>query len=239
MKISELLISMAKWLGSPNNEAMLLAEYDDECLSIVASSCATAAEELKKAAELVDHIEPDQPSVLTAEGIDGLAEIATAFDESNDEGLKKQAAVIDELLLTIAAQPNITSQLKKLQDDRLEQLRLKYQQPREDQKKANGIPEIEKALQKAKIMQPTEIHDQPLVGRNCPSHVGAQLARVADHQWQCELGGEVYDYENGYTLENGTKVPGGGVQHQTDLVTHENHHAIFDTREGRLGTNKP
>ena len=239
MKISELLIAMASWLESPDNEAVLLAEYNDDCLDIVANSCVIAANELKKAAEQVDKIEPEAQSVLTPEGIEGLADIATAFDSSSDEGLKKQAAIIDELLLTIAAPPNVLAMRKDLLDNRIDELKKLYNEPREDLKKSNGISEIEKKLQKNKMMDKTMIHDQPLLGRNCADHPGAQLGRVGQDLWKCELDGKIYDYENGFTLENGTKVPGGSVSLQTNNSTYENHHALFDSREDRLGTNKP
>src|SRR5204863_141065 len=83
--ISEMLEAMASWLESPDNEAILLAEYDEECLKVVAQSCIEASAALKRAAEHVDIIEPAAESVLTPESLEGLANIAAAFDNSDDE----------------------------------------------------------------------------------------------------------------------------------------------------------
>ena len=48
MRIAELLTAIASWLESPNNEAMLLAEYDMDCLAVVGSSCVEAAHALRE-----------------------------------------------------------------------------------------------------------------------------------------------------------------------------------------------
>ena len=104
MRISEMLKAIASWLESPNNEAILLSEYNDDCLKVVSESCILASSALKKAAQEVDLIEPKEDSNLTPEAIDELAEIAYAFDASGDENLRKQASVIDELLLVETAE---------------------------------------------------------------------------------------------------------------------------------------
>ena len=39
IKSSEMLLAIAKWLESPENEALLLAEDDNDSLDIVATSC--------------------------------------------------------------------------------------------------------------------------------------------------------------------------------------------------------
>ena len=106
MRIAEMLKAVASWLESPHNEALLLAEYDENCSSIVAENCVLAAALLRNAAEEVDLIEPPEESNITPESLEQLANIATAFDASGDPELKKQASVIDELLLTIASPPN-------------------------------------------------------------------------------------------------------------------------------------
>src|SRR5271165_4529002 len=105
MRISEMLLAIAKWLESPNNEAILLSEENEECMRVVAETCLQAAEVIKLGAETVDMIEPKQDSSITPTSIETLAEIASAFDSSDNVDLKKSAAAIDELLLTIAAPP--------------------------------------------------------------------------------------------------------------------------------------
>lgn len=117
-----MLKAIASYLESPNNEALMLAEYDEDCSKIVAENCVLAAELLKNAAEQVDCLELPEESKLTEESLQGLANIATAFDSSGDEELKKQASVIDELLLTIAAPPNAYAARKDLEENRITEL---------------------------------------------------------------------------------------------------------------------
>lgn len=239
MRIAEMLHAIASWLESPDNEALLLAEYDEECLKVVADSCVEAASALKKAADKVDAIEPPEESKITSESIEELANLASALDSSGDESLKKQASVLDELLLSIAAPPNAYAERKDLQDRRLDELKKKYEQPREDLHKANLISDSEKAIEKSKMTKTFKINEAPLNTRYCPDHPGVQIARVGEHMWQCEMDKKTYNFETGYELNNGTKVPGGDVALQTSNSLNVPYHSIFDTREGRLGYNKP
>ena len=116
MRISEMLHAIASWLESPNNEALLLAEYDENCMKVVSESCVLAAALIKNAAEEVDHIEPPSESKITPESIQEIAALAAAFDASGDPGLKKQASVLDELLLSIAAPPGELTNKKAAED---------------------------------------------------------------------------------------------------------------------------
>ena len=237
MRIAELLTAIASWLESPNNEAMLLAEYDMDCLAVVGSSCVEAAALLKQAAEQVASIEPPEESKITSESIEELANLATALDSSNDPALKKQASVLDELLLSIAAPPNAYAERKDLQEQRLIELKKKYEQPREELRKSNKIADSERKIDQSQFTKQYAIMEAPLSTRYCPDHAGAQIARVGEHMWQCDLDKKVYNFETGFTLENGSKVPGGDVSQQTQNLNVPNH-AIFDTREGRLNTNR-
>jgi len=237
MRISELLTAMASWLESPNNEALLLAETDDHCMKVVAESCVLAAELLKRAAEEVDAIEPPAESVITPQSIDETAVLAAALDNSDDPQLKRIASVLDELLLTIAAPPGAVAEKKAAENDRLEELRKKYEQPRKDLHEYNKIGVSEKAIDKSNFTKDYKILEAPLSARSCPDHPGAQMARVGEHMFQCELDKKTYNYETGYTLNNGSKVPGGDVSLQTQGLE-TSFHQIFDTREGRLGYNK-
>jgi hypothetical protein len=236
MRISELLIAIASDLESPNNEAMLLAEYNDECLGIVAEHCVLAAALLRKAAEEVDSIEPAPESNITAESIEGLANLASALDSSDDLDLKKQASVIDELLLTISAPPHVLADKKANDDRRLDELRKKYEEPRKELEKTNLIADSQKAIAKSDMTKDYKILEAPLSTRYCPDHAGVQIARIGEHLWQCEMDKKTYDFESGFELNNGDKVPGGDVANQTQGLNMP-YHAIFDTREGRLGYN--
>lgn len=232
-----MLQAIASWLESPDNEALLLAEYDEDCLKVVAESCVEASAALKKAADKVETIEPAEESHITPESLQGLVQIANAFDASGDINLKKQASVIDELLLTIAAPPNALASRKDLEDNRLEELKKKYENPREELKKTNKIADSEKGIEKSKMTKQYSILEAPLSSRYCPDHPGTQIARIGEHLWQCELDKKTYNFESGFELNNGTKVPGGDVSQQTQNLNAPSH-AIFDTREGRLGTNQ-
>ena len=234
MKTSDMLITIANWLESPNNEAILLSEQDDDCLNIVANSCVEAATALRKAAEQVEIIEPTEESNITPESLDGLAEIATAFDQSNDPMLKKQASLIDELLLTIAASPKILSDKKAAEDQRILDLRNKYQQSKEWQDKDNKVSEAVNAIEKSPMMKEYRPMEAPLSTRYCPDHHGTPIMRVSDHVWKCELDKKEYDFNTGFTKLNGEKVPGSNVENQTKVYQGEAI-SVFDNRESRLG----
>ena len=237
MRIAEMLTTIAAWLESPNNEAMLLAEADENCMRVVAESCVLAAELLKKAADEVDAMEPPTESVINSESIEETAALAAALDATNDPQLKKMASVLDELLLTIAAPPGAVAEKRAAENGRLEELRKKYQQPRETLRDYNKIGKSEKAIEQSGFTKEYRILEAPLSTRYCPDHAGAQIARIGEHMWQCDLDKKTYNFETGFELQNGSKVPGGDVAQQTaglDIPFH----AIFDTREGRLGYNK-
>jgi hypothetical protein len=238
MRISEMLHAIASWLESPNNEALLLAEYDDKCMKVVSESCVLAAALLKTAADEVDGIEPAPESVITSESIQEIAALASAFDASGDPGLKKQASVLDELLLSIAAPPGALATKKAAEDYRLEELRKKYQNPTKELADTHKLADVEKAIDKSQMTKAYNVLEAPLSSRYCPDHPGAQIARIGEHLWQCELDKKMYNYDTGFTLINGNKVPGGDVSNQTQGLSVPTH-AIFDSREGRMGYNKP
>lgn len=236
MRIAEMLTAIATWLESPNNEALLLAEENEECMNVVAHSCTLAAALLKNAAEEVESLEMPEASLLTPDALHDIAQLATAFDASGDAQLKKQASVLDELLLSIAAPPNAYAERKDLQEQRLIELKKKYEDVRDDLRKENKIAESEKAIDKSEMTKTYDILEAPLSTRYCPDHPGVQIARVGEHMWQCEMDKKSYNFETGFTLNNGSKVPGGDVSQQTQIVNIP-YHAIFDTREGRLSGN--
>jgi hypothetical protein len=235
MRTAELLNAMAAWLASPNNEAMLLAEGDEKCLQVVAESCVLASELLKKAAEEVDALEPPDVSLLTPETIAETAAFATVLDQSNDPQLQKMASVLDELLLTIAAPPGAMAEKKAAENQRLEDLRKKYNKPREMLREYHKLGDAEKAIDKSNMVKEYRILEQPLNTRYCPDHAGVPLQRISDGVWACETTHKQYNFATGYTLDNGDKVPGGEVSQQT-MGPSMPYHSLFDNREGRLGS---
>ena len=238
MRISEMLNAIASWLENPDNEAILLSEDDELCMHVVVEACVKAASEIKKAAEIVEDIEPLEPSNITPESIDGLANLACVFDQSGDPELKKQASVIDELLLTISAPKDALQQKLAAEDRRLDELKKKYEQPRQTLHDVNKISESEKAIAKSNMLKTPEVVGGSLSTRYCPSHPGCPMIREAEHTWRCELDNKVYNYETGFELEDGTKVPGGSVDLQTQNCLSDIGHSLFDSREGRLQSNK-
>lgn len=238
MRIAELLTSIANWLESPNNEALLLAESNEDCMKVVSESCVLAAALLKSAAEEVDTLESPEPSKLTPESVASLADLAAALDSSGDPALQKQASVLDELLLSISAPPGAYKAAKAAEDYRLDELKKKYENPREELAKTNMITDAEKAIDKSKMTKEYKILEAPLSSRYCPDHPGVQIARIGEHVWQCEMDKKTYNYETGFDLINGNRVPGGDVAEQTQGLSVPTH-AIFDDRAGRLGNNKP
>jgi hypothetical protein len=82
--------------------------------------------------------------------------------------------------------------------------------------------------------------EAPLNSRSCPDHPGAQIKRIGEHEFQCSLDGKVYNYESGYKMLDGSKVPGGDVAGQTQMQM--THHQVFDsvpdTRAERMGLNQ-
>lgn len=234
MRISEMLHAIASWLESPNNEALLLAEYDEDCMKVVSESCVLAAALIKNAAEEVDMIEPPPESNINADSIEELANLAAAFDASGDPALKKQASVLDELLLTIAAPPNALSTKQAADDSRIDELRKKYLEPNKQLAIDNKTADALKDIEKSEMTKAYNILEAPLNTRYCPDHPGAQVSRIAENTWQCNLDKKIYNYQAGYTLYNGNKVPGGEVSNQTQIVNIPAH-AMFDTREDRVG----
>jgi hypothetical protein len=236
MRISEMLNAIASWLESSNNEALLLSEYNEDCMKVVAESCVLAAALLKQAADEVEEIEPAAESKITPESVEQIASLAAIFDASGDSELKKQASVLDELLLTIAATPSLLSEKKAAGEYRLEELAKKYKNTNKELAETHKLADVEKKINDSQMTKSYRILEHPLSTRYCPDHAGAQITRVGEHMWQCGLDKKVYNYESGFTLENGGKVPGGDVANQTQGVGVASH-AIFDTREGRLGSN--
>lgn len=237
MRTAELLNAMAAWLASPNNEAMMLAEQDEKCMEIVAESCVLAAELLKTAADEIDILEPPADSLITPESVMETAALAAILDQSGDPALQKMASVLDELLMTVAAPPGAVAEKKAAENQRLEELHKKYQQPRETLRDYHKLGDAEKAIEKSNFTKDYRILEAPLSSRTCPDHPGAQMGRVGEHVFQCELDKKTYNYEIGYVLNSGEKVPGGDVAQQT-MGLEIPFHAIFDDRNSRLGYNK-
>lgn len=232
MKLSDKILVVAAWLEANDNE--LLSQASDEHLDTLALSLVQASDVLKEVAEEIKASEPAEQTSLTPEKLDELAAVAASFDESGDEFLEKQAAVIDEILLTLSTPQDYIFSFKKAEDDKIDTLKKKYKTPKEELDENIGVKEALDALKKSPTFKEYRPLETSLSTRTCFDHPGAQLARVGDDTWQCSLDHKVYNYATGFTTLHGDKVGGGSVSEQTPKF-HEDGHQMFDNRDGRLG----
>lgn len=230
MKLSEKILLVANWLDDSENDLIVNAESNQDCLTAVAKALVAASSAMKDCAEEVSKLEPS----ITAESLDEMAAVAKAFDESDDELLKKQASVLDEVLLTIAAPRNAAIDFRQAQDDRIEQLKKKYKDIKIQQDDMNKVSDTVKDIEKSPVYKQYRPLEAPLSSRSCPDHPGVMVVRVGEHVWQCVLDKKIYDYDAGFKTLKGNTVPGGSVEAQTPNHTEEAH-TIFDSRQGRLG----
>lgn len=216
------LLAVASWLENPSND--LLSEVKDEDLDTVAASLVFASMALKNAAENIS-----EESEITPEKLDDLAALADVLDLTEDEFLKKQASVLDELLLTIAAPKNAIAEFKEREKQRLEDMKARYDLKSYE---ADKIADAKKAIEASPAMEPYKASEMPLKTRSCPDHAGIGIIRIGDDIWQCELDKKKYDYANGYTLYNGTKIPPSSVSNQSKVMQ-QLYTTVFDSRESR------
>lgn len=233
-----------------------LAEDDDPFLASVARGGLEIVEEsLRTTGKTISKFRSDSGSVddldvvvaslVTPESLAEMAAIASEFDKSGDPLLMKQAAVLDEILLTIGAHKGAVAAMRRAQDEEIARIKAEAAESKEGKDpytlakkvhdKSNNVAEAQAAIQKIKDYRPMEA---PLNTRTCPDHPGAQMARVAESTWQCSLDKGIYNYENGYTTMKGNKIPGGDVSNQTQaLYDRPNEFTSFETRESKLNPN--
>lgn len=205
----------------------------DEFIKIVAET----AVKFEKLAERVDNV--DKISRLTEEDIDVLYSMAEEFDQSDDPVLKKQASVLDEILLTLASPKNALAVAAQKSEDEINKIIEKRKQERGEEAynaskkaldKGNMVEEQRKAVnEQVKRYRPMEA---PLQTRYNPDIPGESLMRITDHVYQSLLTGKIYDFKAGYTTDKGNKIPGTAVEFQTpELGGAQMGRSMFDTRE--------
>lgn len=180
---------------------------------------------------------------LTPEALDEMAVLASEFDASGDPLLMKQAALLDEILLTIGAPHGVVAAAKRAQDNEVAKIKNKnktetvdlYKFVKEEHDKQNRVVEAVKAINdKVKEYRPLEA---AMSTRSCPDHPGAQLGRIGENIYQCSMDKGVYDFQAGFTTMKGNKVPGGDVSTQTQALEEQpNEMMSFDSRESRLNS---
>ena len=88
-----------------------------------------------------------------------------------------------------------------------------YVDDKQSKKKASFKPFSKKAESLGimhKMFAPTIRHS-----RYCPEHPGVSLYRIADSVFQCPLDRVIYDYEKGFTTQDGKEHNGGNVAEMT------------------------
>lgn len=168
--------------------------------------------------------------------LENTANLATALDNSGDDGLEKLASVLDEILLTIGAPKGENYNFKAAEEAELDKLRTKYHAGPDKfygvgkERTSKIADEANKVIeQKVKQYKPNE---HALSTRHCPDHFGTSVIRIADSTWQCPLDKKIYNYESGFKLENGSQVPGSNVSNQNqNIADNAEQHLNFSTRE--------
>jgi len=195
----EVLKSTASWLEDPDNEILSLLEENDTSVELAADACVHAAHILKKVAtdiQLVSGIDDQSEDVTVA--LDKLRAIANELDSSNDPNLVKKASMLDEILLTVAADVEAQNKFRARMSQKIEALKKNSQQRKiatesasKEEKKEDSKPAEDKSTGSAST-------------RVCREHPGAQLYRMEDGSWKCTLGGETITDER--SIENQTKL---------------------------------
>ena len=194
--------------------------------------------------QVADDMDENASFSITPDQLNEIAALASAFDESKDPLLKKQASVLDELLLSIASPKNAVAMTRKATEDEVNRLREErrkarreeaYEAPRKAHAEMNNAEAVAKAVeQQVKRYVPLEA---PLQTRYPPDRPGGQMTRITDHVYQDIDTGIIYDYKAGYTTQKGNKIPGGSVENQTrQLGDYRNQgSSLFETRESLMG----
>ena len=236
MRVTTLLNELSETLADPEHDLLVKAEQsgDEELLSRVADALVSCSYILKMAAAEAEEIEPP----VSVEQIEEIAALATEFDASGDELLRKQASLMDEILLTIGSKKNPVNP-KLAQDTEEDRLRAKYREQasaevyskaHEQQQKEIGAEEAIKDIEKrVKTFRPLEA---PLNTRYDPDMPGVLLMRVGDGVFQSPVTKKIYNYNAGFTTANGDKVPGSSVENQTQMLGFRApEHMNFSSRE--------
>lgn len=242
MAISMDLRVLARKLEKSSDDLLINASTKGpEAFEKVATAIAAASTLLEGVA---DDMDQSAEFSISPRQLDEIAALATAFDESGDPLLKKQASVLDELLLSIAAPKNAAKDARKVTDDEITRLREKrrgsrreeaYEEPRKAHADMNNAKEQAKAVaQQVKRYRPLEA---PLQTRYPPDRPGGQMTRITDHVYQDIVTGIVYDFKAGYTTQKGNEIPGTSVENQTrQLGDARNQSAsLFESRQSLMG----
>jgi len=159
--------------------------------------------------------EVEEKEEMTPKDLEAVAALAEEFSKSSDSLLRRQASVLDQVLLTFAV-AEAREEEKKAYQEKISEIKKnlnKNKETTENVKVSFKADEVAKVVDKnVKEYKPLEA---PLKTRSCIDHPGHQLIRVSDDVYQCSLDKKTYDYKNGFTTLKGNKVPGGDVALQS------------------------
>jgi hypothetical protein len=229
-KLIEKLNDLIQLCSNPDSEVCVEAERicDGKDFVKFTEFLMECSETLGKAKALIE----EKASDLSEDDIDELGEIAQIFDESDDEDLKKKASVLDEILITIGANKDFKENFKKAESDEIEALRAKLRRETGEKLYSNSEKEYQEEAKK-KIEEKVKTY-RPLQGslstRYSPDMPGVSLMRVGENVYQCPVTKKIYNFAEGFTTANGTKIPGTSVQGQTDFSEQVSaEHQMFST----------
>ena len=108
-----------------------------------------------------------------------------------------------------------TSYAEKTPDLYANEGAMKGEKKEEKKEKKAGVKFIQKTAEEQlgiadKLFGKTTMHS-----RYCPDHPGVSLYRIADSVFQCPLDRSVYDYEKGFTTQDGKEYSGGTIAEMT------------------------
>lgn len=244
--LKQKLDKLALELLDRDNELMVLASESDDIatLQAIASALVQAAAHIHIARNTVKfNIEQDiakRAKNVTPENIKEIQILADEFDKSDDEFLRKQASVLDQVLLNLGVMRMDGEAYKAAEDTEVNRLREKRRaEDSEEDYSAYHKEQEEMASEAAAAIKKSIKEFRPLESslstRYCPDHPGTSMARVADNTFQCSMDKKIYNWKEGFTTMKGNQVPGGEVSQQTqhlgDRALEQMH---FSTREHRL-----
>lgn len=248
MSLSKMFEDLALKIGSEDNEIVkaIGAEPEGKIAKTASKALTELIQFLFSAADILKGMQKEEPvettghdvgSHVDTSGLEMIASLATIFD--SEPGLEKMASVLDEILLTIGAPKGALNKIKNAEDNEVDKLRAKYREEasvkaysgaKEQEAKNNNTDEALKAIEKGvKAYRPNE---HALSTRYSPDMPGVPLMRIGDGIFQDLITKKIYNFESGYTDNEGNKIPGGSVSNQTQqLGDRLPEHSNFSSRE--------
>lgn len=249
MLTSKLIEKLLKEVSDPDNEILVSAEGNDDKMDRIADALTMCQKTLEECFEDICNIESDEvdepDEEVLEESLDDAVDLIDKLDASSDPEMKKVASVFDELLLTVCSDKKKLQMLKEAKEDELNKLRdkcrlerIKELYPKENEQNEKLINAKEVAKKVEEVIE-KKVHYRPmqhaLSTRYSPDMPGENLVRIGDNVWQCPLTKKIYNYEAGYTTDDGDVVPGTSITNQTDQLSYNApQQTLFNSRQESL-----